>query len=576
MSSRHSDDRKPPEASQDTESLVRRLAGPSVTKAGQKDQTEINRIIAEVSKGSKFYENEKRKDKELTERIAKILAIKDDILKSADIELESERDLTQYIVHVDMDAFYASVELLENPDLAGKAFGVGKGVLCTASYEARKHGVRSGMAGFVAKKLCPELILLPLNFDKYSAKSSDIFSIFKQYDPNMLVAGCDEGYMNITPYCSQHDLTPEACVQEMRDKVKAQTNLTVSAGIAPNKICSDKNKPNGQFHLTFEKDAIKAFLAELPIRKLPGVGRVHERLLDSIGVCTCADIYTHRATISLMDKYFGRDFLFRAYLGMASNVVQPHQREERKSIGAERTFRPLGDTQKIIEKLEEVSVELEHDMESTGWAGKTVTLKYKLDTYQVFTRAKALERWVTKKEDLFNIGKELLQPELPLCLRLIGLRVTKLKDLRVPDDKGIKRRRKTDMGVAIEVREVIEVDDAMPGYHEHEDDTKEIWDVEGDDELIDAEANAEHSLPDTEHTNDPPNQASSTDSSQTCPICQKFLEGMDNTAINAHLDFCLSKGVIMEATSATAGSNIGPAKSKKPASRSLKSWVNKR
>jgi DNA polymerase kappa len=184
---------------------------------------------------------------------------------------------------------------------------------------------------------------------------------------------------------------------------------------------STQNKPNGQFKLEFEARHIRDFMQDLPIRKVPGVGRVNERLLESIGiqVChvslldsaplihlsqNCGDIYDNRALLQLMDKQFGLVFLLRTYLGIASNHVQPYAREERKSIGAERTFQPIGDTQKIFDKLEEVAEELERDMEEEGWTGKTVTLKFKLDTYQVFTRAKSFNHWVSKKEELFGVS----------------------------------------------------------------------------------------------------------------------------------------------------------------------------
>lgn len=239
-----------------TDSLVKRLAGPSSGKAGlAKDQTEINRIISEVSKGSKFYENEKKKDMELTARIEKILRQRDEATRGVDLhkvelaadqllaQIESHQDLTQIIVHVDMDAFYANVELLDNPKLAGKPFGVGYGVLTTASYEARKYGVRSGMAGFVAKKLCPDLILVPIRFSRYSEMSKMVMNVFRQYDPNMCPAGCDEGYLNISSYCEEHCLTAEECVQQMREAVFHETKLTVSAGIAPNKMLAKVRLP---------------------------------------------------------------------------------------------------------------------------------------------------------------------------------------------------------------------------------------------------------------------------------------------------------------------------------------------
>ncbi|KAG2153707.1 IMS-domain-containing protein, partial [Suillus bovinus] len=588
----------------DSVSLLKRLAGPSSTKAGlTHDQTAINRIIAEASKGSKFYENEKLKDKELSERIARILKQRDEALQGVDIrpieknidhlleKLESQRDLSQIVVHVDMDAFYCSVELLDDPSLQGKPFAVGGGVLSTASYEARKFGVRSGMATFVAKKLCPDLILLKSNFERYSEMSDTVMDIFERYDPTMLAAGCDEGYLNITKYCEEHMVDANTCVQEIRDTVFRETSLTVSAGIAPNKvriICSDKNKPNGQYHLPFDCTSIKAFMYDLSIRKVPGVGRVNERLLEALGIKTCGDIFKHRATLQLMDKQFGLVFLLRTYLGVASNVVQPIQREERKSIGAERqaTFRALSNKTQILRKLDEVAGELGDDMVREGWTGKTVTLKFKLDTFQVFTRAKSFDRWVSsKKEDLFAIGKELLLPELPLTLRLIGLRVTKLKDLHAPEPAGgIKRffepansspRKRPRLASNAddcndEEHNAGEDHDSMPGFYEEEEHVEgRGFDALDDEDQthISHNSNPPHherrtrppvSAPGPSRTMPSDSPFSATTSKpmsarqgdrvrhQDCPICGKLLE-TDNKGLNAHIDFCLSRNVIMEA-----------------------------
>jgi DNA polymerase kappa len=170
---------------------------------------------------------------------------------------------------------------------------------------------------------------------------------------------------------------------------------------------------------------------------------------------TCGDIYKYRGVLSLLDKQFGLHSMLRVHLGIASNVVQPWAREERKSIGSERspgtnthdspsltlsirTFKAISEKEKILQKLEDIAVELEDDMERGGWAARTVTLKYKLNTYEVFTRAKSLNRWIKTKAELYEAGKELLQPEWPLCLRLIGLRVTKLKDLQKKDGGILK------------------------------------------------------------------------------------------------------------------------------------------
>ena len=161
--------------------------------------------------------------------------------------------------------------------------------------------------------------------------------------------------------------------------------------------------------------------------------------------------------LALLDKQFGLHSILRVYLGVASNVVQPWAREEKKSIGSERsrtlqltttvshsfirTFRAISEKEKILDKLEDIAAELEDEMERGEWTGRTVTLKYKLDTYEVFTRAKTFNRWVKTKSELYEAGRELLQPEWPLCIRLIGLRVTKLRDLRKKDDGIAKVRR---------------------------------------------------------------------------------------------------------------------------------------
>lgn len=345
---------------------------------------------------------------------------------------------------------------------------------------------------------------------------------------------------------------------------------------------------------------------DLSIRKIPGVGRVNERLLESIGIKTCGDIYTHRATLALMDKYFGLHFLLQTYLGIASNVVEPGQREERKSIGAERTFHTISSKEDIFKKLEEVAAELSEDMENSGWTGKTVTLKYKLDTYQVFTRAKSFDRWIsTKKEDLFATGKELLLPELPLRLRLIGLRVTKLKDLRADADKpgSIKRFFESAGGSPRKKRKVSDengerdtddaephlsqdgYEEAMPGFYEHEELERDSF-VQAenyDDASPTSKTKSTAALHTSRAHSHPPQPVASTSRSasphkrpskphstsaahlgpqgdargeedgdvqeHTCPICARTLT-TDNAGLNAHVDYCLSRGAIREAQQA--------------------------
>ena len=249
----------------------------------------VGEIIYNASKGSKYFDNEENRDKTLTLKIEQILA-KKQLLEKLDlahdrrkadeliVELELTRDLSQTIVHIDCDAFYAAVEELDRPELKSIPFGVGIGVLTTCNYHARKFGIRSGMAGFVAKKLCPQLVQLPLNFDKYTAKAEEVRHILVDYDPRFESASIDEAYLNITEYCRANDINVEDAVQQLRKEVEEKTQVTVSAGIAANaklaKICSNINKPNGQFTLPNDRTKIMAFMRELPVRKVNGVGRV--------------------------------------------------------------------------------------------------------------------------------------------------------------------------------------------------------------------------------------------------------------------------------------------------------------
>ncbi|KAK0549852.1 hypothetical protein OC845_002920 [Tilletia horrida] len=455
------------QSSDDAEaSLRKRMAGPSSGKAGlSADQEEINRKIYEASRGSKFFENERLKDAETTQRINALLAKRDDALSRVPVdspewnaigrkvdlrlaELEETRDLSRQICHIDADMFYAAVELKRDPSLKGKAFGVGSGVLTTASYEARQKGCRSGQAVFVAKALCPELIVVPNDFKAYVQASGEVMEILGSYDENLQPASLDEAYLDITEYCTQHQMTAEQVVTQMRKEIQDNTGLTVSVGIAANKtlakICSDKNKPNGQYELSHEREAIMQFMANLPVRKIPGIGRVTERILSAVNVNTCGDIWEHRHELYLT---FGNslDQLLSAYLGLGSTHVRPNDRRERKSVGRETTFRPTSDMELLKEELRGCADQVEIDLERNHFKGRTVTLVAKKDTFQRFTRARSGTTFLHKADDLYNITVSLLlaegadferqHPGLKLTLRLIGVRVTQLKDLEPPDNQ---------------------------------------------------------------------------------------------------------------------------------------------
>ena len=286
-------------------------------KAGMQglDKEKINQIIYEASKDSSFYKNEKLKERKMMERIERMKCElqgfstedrrvakekADKFLK----DISSDFSLRRTIVHVDMDAFYAAVEMRDNPTLKDKPMAVGSlSMLSTSNYIARKYGVRAAMPGFIGRKLCPDLIIVHENFDKYRAVSDQVKDILRHYDPNFAAMSLDEAYLDLTCYLedhqqeylsedidiisgavkagehvvvTEHRAVTEKIVNEMRQKIYDRTQLTASAGIAANtmlaKICSDMNKPNGQYYLESDKGVILNFVHNLPIRKIPGIG----------------------------------------------------------------------------------------------------------------------------------------------------------------------------------------------------------------------------------------------------------------------------------------------------------------
>ncbi|PYH91210.1 DNA-directed polymerase kappa [Aspergillus ellipticus CBS 707.79] len=543
------------------ETLKYSLLGPSLTKAGQDavDQRKVSEIIYNASKGSKFFNHEQNRDKVLTVKIERILKEKARLAKldlTSDLrradqliaELELTRDLSQHVVHVDCDAFFAAVEELDHPELKAVPMAVGKGVLTTCNYEARKFGCRSGMASFVAKKLCPQLICLSQNYEKYSAKAKEIRAIFAEYDPMFESASIDEAYLNLTAYCTENEVDPEEAVQRMRAEVLEKTLISVSAGIAANakiaKICSNKNKPNGQFRVPNERETIMKFMNDLPVRKVNGVGRVFERELDAIGIKTCGDIYPQRA---LLTKLFGEKafyFLAQCYLGLGRTKIQPVENYERKSVGTELTFQEIGNKEEFRAKLWSIAEELEKDLARTEFKGRTLVLKVKLATFEVLSRQCQPPRAVSTAKDLYAFSLpmlEKLEKEFPdLKLRLLGLRCTNLVSTK---KVGIEL-----FGFTARPKPTPESSDsAGPSKQElgAEEAFEEAARQERQDEINDLEKLSQEVSESTEK----PEKADETPSEPVywdCPICSRP-QIADDRGFNDHVDYCLSKQTIKEA-----------------------------
>lgn len=430
----------------------------NVNKAGMEglDKEKINKIIHDASKGSKFYENEKKKEKKMLENIE---AMKVDLKKYTTSDhkralVESNKiigelsrgiDLSRTLVHIDMDAFYAAVEMRDDPTLKNVPMAVGgTGMLSTSNYAARKFGVRAAMPGFIGLKLCPQLKIVSLHFDKYKQVSSQVRDVFGEYDPNFLPMSLDEAYLDLTDYViengskyetsDQNKSIIENIVDEIRTKIFEMTQLTASAGIGPNmmlsKICSDLNKPNGQYYLKPDFELIKTFMKELPIRKVFGVGRVTEQMLNAVGVNTCSDLIERRALLYLMFSESTFRYFMNIAFGKSTNQIV---HADRKSMSAERTFSDVSGTEALLNICHDLCKSLEVDLAKEKLKGYNVTLKYKLSSFVTKTRSKTVQYPVSKVDELYRISKELLLKEIHCFgakkfeLRLMGVRVSSFK-----------------------------------------------------------------------------------------------------------------------------------------------------
>ena len=275
----------------------------------------------------------------------------------------AEAEKRRAIIHLDMDCFYAAIEIRDRPELAGKPVGVGgrsrRGVLTTCNYEARKFGVHSAMPTFIALQRCPNLILLPTRFEVYRRESHTIREILRRFTPLVEPLSLDEAYLDVTA----HPGAPDPLAEVIRGLIFQKTKLTASAGIGPNKliakIASDMNKPNGQCEVTW--DDVPEFMSKLPVRKLWGIGQVTEQKLQQMGVATCADLQRYsRAQLSERFGKFGLE-LWEQCRGIDNRPVEPHR--ERKSLSNERTFASDLETldecdEKLVELVEELETEL--------------------------------------------------------------------------------------------------------------------------------------------------------------------------------------------------------------------------
>ena len=340
-------------------------------------------------------------------------------------------DFQRKILHIDMDAFYASVEQMDNPALKGKPIAVGgnenRGVVSAASYEARKFGVRSALSGVLAKKYCPELIFVRPRFDRYKEISKQIQSIFHEYTDLVEPLSLDEAYLDVT-HNKKGNPSATLLANEIRARILSEVGLTASAGISVNKfiakVASDYNKPNGQ--KTVSGDEIVPFLENLPIQKFYGVGKVTTEKMFQLGIFTGLDL--KNKTLEFLEQHFGKSgsYYYQVVRGIHNSPVQA--KRTTKSVAAEHTFDVnLSSEIFMLEQLESISRQIEKRLQKHSISGKTITLKIKYSDFSLQTRSKTMPYYISDKNLIFEIVKELLyQERLKDSVRLLGIALSNL------------------------------------------------------------------------------------------------------------------------------------------------------
>jgi len=337
---------------------------------------------------------------------------------------------TRKIIHVDMDAFYASVEQRDNPDLRGKAIAVGygakRGVVAAASYEARTFGVRSAMPSTTALRQCPELIFVQPRFDAYRAVSQQIRAIFARYTHLIEPLSLDEAYLDVTANIRRLPSASDTAT-EIRACILAETGLTASAGVSYNKflakLASDMRKPNDQFVITPQRGA--EFIATLPIKKFHGIGPVTAAKMNGLGIETGADLRSQ--SLDFLQRQFGKSgtWYYAIARGEDDRPVEPNR--PRKSSGSETTF---AEDRIIPAEIEAGILEMADDVwawcEKNQSFGTTVTVKIKYTDFRIVTRSRTASRPVATHELLHEISIALVRSIYPVTIgiRLVGVSVS--------------------------------------------------------------------------------------------------------------------------------------------------------
>lgn len=414
------------------------------------DREQINQIISEATKNSRMAIKNKNDLELIKQRAIKINNSLQQLHKNTLLysqiqnlatsrlnNIKTKRRLDKIWFHLDMDMYFAAVEIRDDPSLANIPMAVGsKQMLSTSNYIARKYGVRSAMPGFLALKLCPQLKIIPGDYSKYKRESLKIMKILTEYDDNIEQIGLDEAYLDLTDYCKDRNIdnnkeSIELIVNEIKTKIYNETQLTCSIGIACNKmlakICSDYNKPNGFYYLEFNSEIIEQFMLELNIRKIPFIGQKCEQKLNSIGIYQCKHLLERYIDLFYIFDEERFDFFIRSALGIGS--YKHHAQQELKSISRGSSFQITKDKVFLANKCKELAKRVFTDIQKENEAVNAKTLSIQVIDYNEEKRVKCVSKedgYFDKEDDIINTSISILHELLVIneYARMIRVRVS--------------------------------------------------------------------------------------------------------------------------------------------------------
>ncbi|CAD8145288.1 unnamed protein product [Paramecium octaurelia] len=564
-------------------------------KAGVEGADQIKQVIDDATRGSEYYKRQQEKRQQVLQKVNK-MQMELDSYKKNEQKIKETKEIIQNKVkefqintdriwaHFDMDMFYVACELLDKPELKDKPVAVGQSIVSTANYVARKFGVRSAMPGFVAKKLCPDIIFIPCHFEKYKSVSNIFMTILKKYDDNLESMGLDEANLDLTEYINNSQEDPAILCENIRKDIHLATQLTASCGVGPNKmiakLASEINKPNGLHVVEQSATAVLNFLEKLPIRKIPGIGNITEQILSGLNFNTCKDVRDRADELYVIFTPKTFEYIFYSCWGVARNYHVEF--EDQHSISCQRTFSSISTQREFEDKVDYIAEKLAEEMQSEEKVGNHLTLIIKTSKFEIRSKSLQLNQYTNQAKQIAIYGKQLLKiMQLDEPIRLLGLKMSSLANEKqiqkqsistyfkrqidkssgqenlVPSIKGSKSHQITEENDSFNKMSIQQQEQSKPDILS-DDEASSI-----SNQILSGVNSKSHQSQQQQQQYQQKQQAQPK--SFRCPICNKDIDCKgNNTVLNKHIDRCITQQNVIVEQSDESNRNFSGSKIKVP------------